>query len=485
MRHDPRYSRAAALGAVAIATTAVLGACSSPARPPIEPPTRPLDLAPAAPPVTVPPPAARHDAVAPIATQRLPLDLEAVLRLAGTDGADMLRARARFEALVTAAEASQLRSLPALSLGGNAQRESGRIVSSTGDVTEARFSFLQLGTVLRYAINPGEAYYAWAAANRRVEEGLYRTEAVRLAAERDAGLLYCHLEEAYAGAALAAESLHQARARLDLLGHQAGSGLIASFALDDLSLLVARRARARQDAENEARQISVALAAVLRLDAQVTLLPADPALKPYSLVDPDIAAQALLDRSAAHRPEVAANERAAAAAGADVNAAAWVAFGPSVIASVFLGGSGRLSGSAGLGGDDGLGERSTLSGGAWETLSGSTYGELQIRRRLRDVARLETLLIGEQVAGETTAALVAARDARASIRAASEEVDAALRSERAAQSRFETGLETGVETLVRAEALAEARTHAVAAVAAWNRAQIRLLYAIGALGPAP
>lgn len=475
------------LCAALLAATAAAACAVPPTGPPVEAPYRDAGLAPrhvqvpglsAAPPLRSTPP------IEPIEEATLLLDLDTCLSLAGSTGADVERARARLEVVRQAARRSEWRLFPELSLRGGVRRETGRDVGSSGTVTERRYTVTTLGAALQYVLNPGAAVYDRAAAFLRVEEIAERTAAERFGAERAAATLYVILDLQHARAALLAELTEAARRQIDFLQQSVAAGLLSADVLAGARLLEARRQRERSEAERDARAASIRLAEQLRLDPRVTLTPAHPFLTPLALVDPDLPIDELLALAAARRPESRAAGAALQAAEAESTAAAWAAWFPTFTLSQSYGLIGRSHASDELLGTDGLGTTSTFLVGAVETLSGGRFGDLAVSRALAARAAIEPELVDERIRAEVVGARTASRDALATIERTRREVAAATHSLAAARDRQQVGFATGLEALVREEFVVEARLRETAALAAWNQAQVDLLFAVGSLGPA-
>jgi outer membrane protein TolC len=467
----------------ALAFVLLAGCGSLPPLPPREAPARKAELAPRRPPLAGHEALIDEDAVAPIATQKVPIDLETTLRIAGASAPELERARARLQHLRAQADRAGLMLLPGLSLGARGQREEGRIVSSTGDVPSDRsFWFAEAGVALHYLLNPLEAWFDRIAALRAAEAETAATEVTRQEAERRAAGIYVELQVAHARATLARTAQRAAQEHAALLRQRIGAGLLAPSAVADAALVAARRERERAHAEAGARQASVRLAEVLRLDPLVTLVPRGP-MRPFALVDPDAPVETLLSWALRDRQELRVAAGDLASSDAAVSAAGWGAFGPTLALSAFAGGAGRLAGSPFLLGPEGFDQRTTLAFGLVETISGETLGNLGIRHAELSAAELEVTLAAESVRAQLVAAWTACRDALVACASARAEVLAARSAQAAASQLLAAGLQSGVELLVRTEALAQARLAEVEALGAWNRAQVELLFALGGMGP--
>jgi outer membrane protein TolC len=471
-------------GVPAPALCLLLAACGGlPPPPPREAPPREREPEP-----DVPAPALEgdlmSDVVTPIDGARVSLDLEACLRLAGAGAPELERARARFAVVRAQAAAAGLRLWPSLEPQALVQREQGRIVSATGDVPSRRwFWSATLGVALRYVLNPLEAIHDRNASLLAAEALAADTQAQRQAAMRRAGALYAELQAAHALATLAHAALAAATARADLLRQQAHSGLVPAADAADADLAAARRARELHDAAADARQRSVDLALTVRLDPRVTISPA-PQFRAFALVDPRASLDVLLGRAQQARPERVAADAVAASKAAAETAARWRAFGPSLALSLFAGGAGRIAASPAVSGPDGLGGRTSIGLGLFETLSPESWGHIGVAASSAAGAELDAELVGEAIAASVVAARTSALDAFARCELAQQELRAATAARQAAEQRRDAGLATGLDVWLRREHESDGRRRVALAVASWNRAQLDLLFALGGLAPA-
>lgn len=406
----------------------------------------------------------------------LPIDLASALALARAKNLDIRTAQARLAQARGARNEALGYLVPEYRGSFTASRISGRIQASFGDLESHTFNTFIPATGAALTLNPGRAVFDALAAHRNLaatEEDSAQVAQDVLAAVAQQ---YFTLQEAQARIKIAEEALAASRelARIGAEREERGTGLKvdvlraeARAAADEVRLAEARKGL---------RDASVRLALTLKLDAAVTLFPLETVVRQRTIVDPALPLDELTQRAVASRPDLAAQLRRVAAA-ENRHTATWAgALGPTIAGSVEESAIGdRL---------DNLGDRQIYGGFIGFRLSPASIGQVQAATARLEEARV----VEERLAQQVTADVITAREG---VLTAGEKIEAALRGLRAAevaldlsQVRFKGGVGIGLEVLDAQAALSEARSSVVAAIVAYDVAQVALLRAVGGVSEA-
>ncbi|MEY4034813.1 MAG: hypothetical protein RL492_2007 [Verrucomicrobiota bacterium] len=279
-------------------------------------------------------------------TAAQPIDLPAVLRLAGAENLEVKLAEEKLlEA--QAKEAGALWQLfPTLSPGVGYRNHSGRTQAVTGQVFDVDKESLSAGATIQLQLEFGEAVYRRLAAKQTalaaghgVEAQLHRT--IQQAVQAYFDLLRAQL----------ALQLHDESVRIARDYHaQVVQGVAAGLApkADELrasAQLNRSEVRQRQAAEALSRE-STRLAALLRLRIDGSLRPAAAPAALLAFPEKDLPVQDLLQRAWLKRAELAENEALVAAAAQEADGARYGPLFPTLGAQYFAGGLGGSPASA-------------------------------------------------------------------------------------------------------------------------------------------
>lgn len=383
---------------------------------------------------------------------------------------DLALARAEEEIARGKSYASYGRLLPALELGGLAERTRGRVQGSFGELRDVHFTTLEPQLALAFSVNIGREISESFAATRILDASNYRTLRTEQRLLLGVLELYESLLLSRTGVRIvedlvknSEEFLRIARARFEA-GIGSGSDVSraeAKLASDRQKLVLARRAWQEE---------SVKLAVVLRTDPEILLDPSED--EPDTLLlapSPQVDQEEYISR----RPDVLA-ARLTEVASSDLRRAAWWdLLGPQIEAAV---------------------SRSYLGEEANDLKARTDYGVFLVWRislerlgRIREKsaeegrARHSYQVALDQAKSEIRIALQDVEAAQANIPLAREEFSAAQANHRISVSRFVEGTAIALEVLDAEDTLAEARFNLARAIVAYNQARARLLAAMGTI----
>ncbi|MGE0759590.1 MAG: TolC family protein [Pirellulaceae bacterium] len=258
---------------------------------------------------------------------------------------------------------------------------------------------------------------------------------------------------------------------------ETGQGLQADAdrARTELSL---RAIEVRRAAEN-ARVASVRLARVLgQQDLSQTLLPQEPSLTPFELVETGTPVGELVAVGLSNRPELAENRYLVGAAIERLRRECYAPLLPSVLLGLSYGGNGGSPTSR----IDDFGDRVDFDAAAVWELRNLGWGERSARgvaQSRLEQARWQQVQVMDQVASEIAEAHAQVDSRQAQIELAQAGIRAAEDSFRHNTDRIRDGQGLPIETLQSIQALDQARRQYVRAVADYNRAQFQLHRALG------
>jgi len=434
-----------------------------------------------------------------------PIDLASALRLGGARDLDIAIARQRVSQAVADLEKARALWLPSLFVGPTWYRADGQIQTITGQVETISRNSLFIGalgatTAPGYpAASPGTGYPPLNGMSSvfRISDAIYEPLAARrvVAADR-AGLqtatndamlqvaeAYLDLQLASGRIAIAREAASNALGLSEVTGAFArtGQGLEADHrrALTELK-------HRRKEIELMGGQLLVAsanLVRVLVLNPRVVVAPVEPAETIIRLMPDEVPLDDLIVQGLQHRPELANAQELVQAALLRWKQAKLRPFVPSLALSYagggFGGGQGSFFGNFGSRGD-------AAASLFWE-LQNLGFGDRAIMHRRaaeHETAHLELIKVETQVAADVVAAYGVRQAALRQITEASEAVTEAVESLKLnfLNIRQGAGLPLAtrpIEVLQPIQALAQARTDYLESVLGYNRAQFRLVRAIG------
>ncbi|MCH8924479.1 MAG: TolC family protein, partial [Planctomycetes bacterium] len=294
----------------------------------------------------------------------------------------------------------------------------------------------------------------------------------------DIALAYFDLVEAHALLANATDALKATdeMVRLATLFAKAGQGSIAEQYRAE-----AEQARWRQAVEDAQRHIvgrSVELARRLRLDAGVRLVPVDTQLVPVNMLPSGQSVEELVATGLTSRPELAQHQSLIEATLSRMRQEQWRPWLPSIQAGASAGtfGGGRSTNF------DSQNERSDVDLLAVWELRNLGFGNMVMRRRAaveNRQAEIEAEMMRDRVVSEVVTAAADVESLRRQIQTAQRGIAAAKKSYDANLARIREAEGLPIELLQAIRARNEAQDTYSKSLSEFNRAQHRLLRAIG------
>jgi outer membrane protein TolC len=414
-----------------------------------------------------------------VAAEPVAIDLATVLALAGEKPNAIRFAREK----VAEAEAQTLAStsglLPSLSLGGDFQRHNGTIQDVSGPFIETTRQAVFLGGTGELVLDVGGGVLALLRDRQRREAASADLESAEQERASSAAAAYFTLVGARASVGVARDGLEHALGFLGIASSRERNNV--GLPLDTIRAQ-ADVARGRQEliaAEEHARIASIRLATILRLDATVSLAPAERELRPITFVAPETPVEGLIATALESHPDIHAAARRVAAADLEDDAARYGPFIPSLHAGV-----GGLNGGLGYDGPTfgKLSDREDYYVGLELRLTGLGLGE--IARARASGARLRAEKVRADDVRETVIRLVleareTVRSRSAAIEVARDELRAAEEARGIARKRLEQGTGIAIDVLAAEEERTRAATHVIDAITGYNAAQYELLSRLG------
>jgi outer membrane protein TolC len=414
----------------------------------------------------------------------MPIDLVTALRLANAANPTIEVARTRVQAAYYRQRQAEVLWVPNLQAGPAYNRHDGLIQNSLGLVfPTSKWNFF-VGGGATADLRLSDAFFLPLVAQRLTDAEAARARATTDDVQLDVALTYQDLLEVFGRLAVNAE----AQAYADEMLRFAEAGREAQMGKTPADVTRARtevnlRREERFDLEGRAAEVSARLAQLLLLRPTVDLQPAEPALVPISLVDPNEPLENLIATALLSRPELA-ESRALVRASLD----RWrqARAGPllprlevSYLAGDF--GGGLTDGTQRFGGrGDGTAQA------VWEfhNLGLGDVARARERRTEFREANLHVTEIEAQVAAEVTAAAKLARTRQQALTNAQVAVQQAEETWRrlyeaafgivGRDRRYDP-----LEPLIAEQQVAEARNRYVAEIIGYNKAQFRLYAYMG------
>jgi outer membrane protein TolC len=433
-------------------------------------------------------------AEAAVAPDAYPLDLATALRLAGANNLQIALAGERVRQAQARLQGAEALWLPSLQFGAGYNNHEGRIQDTGGRIVEVRRSGVFAGggpnsgpaaltggdgsSRLALGVPLVDLFFAPLARRQEVEAA----NAARATTFNDtllqAGLGYLTLVQTAEQVAIAGEAVEHATELVRLIDSQVRAGKAIAADLLRAKAELADRQRQQLQAQETVRVASTDLARLLRLDATLSLVPAETQPAPVDLVDADAPLPALLAQGIAGRPELAENRAVVETALARLRQEKCRPWVPDLqvgySAGVYGGGAGSFVGDFG-----GRGDFDAIL--VWELRSLGFGNRALQRERASQVrqARLSGEDVRDAIAAEIVRAYYRVRLRRRQIEAARAQVQAAAEALPLNFKGVLDGALRAIEALQAVQTLALARTHYLAAVLDYNRAQLELLRALG------
>lgn len=428
-----------------------------------------------------------------------PIDLAAVLRLAGARDLDIAIARERVCQSVAELEQARALWLPSIFIGPNWIRHDGQVQQVDGRIISTSKSSLFLGATAAgggSVSGPipagGPAPVSAFSTIFRISDAIFQPLAAqRVVAARGAGLqaatndAILQAAEAFLDLQLAAGRLAAAREGAEnagVLAQLTGSYARTGAGLDaDHQRSLAERGRQRKNIEAAVGQLeesSAELIRLLHLDPRLVVAPIEPPTTLIRYIPPEVPLDDLIVEALTNRPELAEAQALVQATLLRLREAKLRPLIPSVAF--------RYSG-GGFGGGvnsffGGFGPRSDADANLYWELTNLGFGDRAVARNRaaqQRTAALELLKVQDRVASDVVRAHKAAIASARQVEETSRVLPQAEESFTLNLNRIRRSSGLPIEVLQPIQALAQARLDHLDAVLAFNRAQFRLQRAIG------
>jgi len=434
-------------------------------------------------------------AIPTIASGTYPIDLANALGLGGADNLQVRLARTQlFQAQARHLEAKTLW-LPSIRFGVGYNKHDGPLQETVGNVVGVeRNSFFYGGgfgsgmaPLTGGSGGPARLFVdlsladAWFEPLAACQEVAARGAAERVAtndALAEIAIAYHSLVEAHGSLANAAAARDLAQKMVDTIDEFEREGFSSRTEVNRGRTELRKWEREVAEAERRTVVQSAKLARILRLPPQVQLMPVEQFVIPIDFVDPAMEADVMISMAWRSRPEISqyvARREAACFRVQEEKYRPWI---PNVHAGASGGGFGggvstQFPSSAGRSDVD------LLAVWEWRNLG---LGNVALQRQRRGELHervLELEALREQIAAEVVAAAADIASYRRQMELAEESIVTAAQSYELNEQRIRASEGLPIELLQSISALAEARTAYTSAVANYNRAQYRLLRAMG------
>jgi outer membrane protein TolC len=433
-----------------------------------------------------------------------PIDLASALRLAGARDLDIATARQQVLQALGVLDQARGLWLPSLFTGPTYYRLDGQVQAINGQVQTVARSSLFLGTTASLdnsfpAAPPGSGFPPLNSLSGvlRISDAIYGAQAARrVIAANEAGVRVATnnallaVSEAYFDLQLAAGRLaiaREATGNAEVLAGLMGSFVRSGVGLEADSRRILTELRSRRGtiraAVGELEVASAHLVRPLLLDPHVVVAPVEPAESVIRLVPDDVPLDDLICQGWMNRPELARAKELVQAAVLRLKQAKLRPFVPSVALTYsgggFGGGPGSFFGNFSTRGDMAASLFWDLRGLGLVDRGIIRSQEAQKRTADIDLVRVQAQVANDVVAAykARTAAADQMEELRASVTEAIESLGLNLTNIRRGAGL--PGATRPIEVLQPIQALAQARSDYLGAVLAYNRAQFRLLRAIG------
>jgi outer membrane protein TolC len=429
-----------------------------------------------------------------------PIDLTTALSLAGVQNPELNIARTR---VLEAAAQRQLAAayfLPSINPGMNYDSHTGNLQQSDGNILSLNRSSIYIGagssavgsgTVtipgVYLAENIGQGIFTYLAAKQTVRQRELATIAVRNQVFLQVAWAYSELVRAEGRRAAQTQARDEARLIAKLTNDYAEAGQGREADANRAAAQLARREAYIQAAEGEVLTASASLCRLLNLDPSIRLHPTDAFVVPHPIVPDPIPVAELIALGLLHRPELAAQRAAIAAALMNLDGAKILPFSPTTLvgfsAGGFAGGSNLVRPIFG-----GMSGRTDLDGIMYWTIQNLGAGNIALIRlagaRLK-VTEFQQIEILNQVRAEVAMAYARTHARYAQIGTYE---DAVRSGYLAFHQDYDRTRSMGadrprdvlpIELLNSFDLLANARVEYVDAIVDYNRAQFAMYVALG------
>jgi outer membrane protein TolC len=408
-------------------------------------------------------------------TGTFPVDLATVLRLAGANNLDIALVREKVHEAYGAERVAEGRFWPVLGPAAVFRRHEGLTQGTDGafvDVDKQQ-TFAGGRAVLQWQV--GEAIFAKLAASRRFEGALGALEAAEQSTALEAAVAYYDLLRDTLRARVAEQAVGISEKLVGQLETSVSVG--RSFKGDLLRSRVQRTSNRLAAARfgESSRLASIRLAAMLRLEPEIDLIPAEDRPLGLELVPADLPLDRALQEAMDQRPELREARAELEAARREHTAAVWGPAVPDLMVDVAPGSLGPTPGKL----RDTL-DFSILLG--WRIGPGGLFdpGRREVSEARARRAEIQVARVSQKISEQVRSAWTQLRSRREQMKLAEEAIRDAEEALDLNLKRQSTGVGLPLEVIQAEEALTRARLDHVAGVMDYNQAQLRLFAYRGA-----
>lgn len=257
----------------------------------------------------------RYPRPAYAAQKPLLIDLPTVIRLVDAQSPAVAYARSRVREAEARLAQANLQWLPNLSVGTAYTRFDGQTQNQRGEVFGVSRANLFNSGGPALSLDFAEAIYRPLIEQRQTSSEDLRSTAVTNGAELDAVLAYLDLVQVHAQLEINAETLRRAEEMLTAAQNAKDAKLDRTAGdVNRARSEVLQRRTERIDLQGKVAAMSARLGRLLLMHPNVQLIPADRAVVPVTLIDPNTTLDDLLLMAVQNRPDLAAHREAIAAA---------------------------------------------------------------------------------------------------------------------------------------------------------------------------
>ncbi len=411
---------------------------------------------------------------APGEMRQLQIDLPGALAAAGARSVEVRFAEARLDETRQSIYAAWGSLFPSVMPGVLARAHRDALQKSTGEFVEVTKQAEFGGVAALAQWQPGTVVFRALSAARRTDAAEAATDTARAENAVRVAEAYYELVRARTIVRIADQALEEARglAHDEDAKEKRGAGILADVLRAQAE--VSQKELLRAQADVEVATASARLVALLQLEPSVELVPTDDAPLPVVLVSNDVPLEQLLSRAESTRPELHESQALIDAARREHEGVKWGPLVPEVDGGVQTGVLGPTFGQTTETND-------FVAAVGWKIGPGGLFDIPAINAAAARVrqARVRDEGIHVEIAREVVEARARAIAADREIASARNGVIAASEALRLQKLRFEKGAGIVLEVLDAQRALTFAQTAEVEAIVHFDRAQYRLLRAIG------
>lgn len=407
-----------------------------------------------------------------------PIDLPAVLKLAGAESLEVKLAEETLLEAQAREQGSLWQLFPTLSPGLGYRNHTGRAQAVTGQVSDVNKESLSAGATIQLQLDIGEAIYRRLAAQQTVLAAGHGLEAQRRRTVQQAVQAYFDLLRAQLALKLSDESVRIARDYHGQVVHGVAAGLAPKADELRASAQLNRSEVRRSQAAEVLFRESTRLAQLLRLRIDGNLRPVGAQATLLAFPEKELPLQELLQQALTKRAELAENESLASAASQETYGARYAPLYPTLGAQYFAGG---LGGSPASARRDYASSSETSVTLSWRIGAGGLFDrsrEAAAEARERQI-RLRGAGIRESITREVMDARTEVNSLLGQLELLRQQVDSTEAALQLAMRRKEFSVGVVMETVQAQQDALQAKFDYLQTLTEANKAQYRLRHAIG------